>query len=252
MATHFHLTFGHIAHSLGFGKENEVEVGDLDVKKELQITNSFAEHKRRSFWQRTILLWTTSAIFFILLGFFLGRNFWLLQQEGKYDRLLAISAGNLGGKFKPLGKKEKKKVESVTIVEIDEIFGNEFIKKKEVKKLKQKEVVDIRAQQVNQAQFVLPFGGGVPAVDLDPHLTAEYPLSAKQAGVEARITVVVVTDHKGRILKVATEGEKIGYGLEEVAIDLYQKKRYKAGDINNDGKPDTTKTRFYVDFFLEN
>ena len=250
MATHFHITFDHIAHSLGFGKEHEVEIGDLDVKKELQITNSFAEHKRRSFWQRTVLLWTTSFVLFVLLGFFLGRATWLMQQDKKYDGLMTISAGNTGKPFSKTSKRSKKKTEPVTILEIDEVFGNEFLKKK-VKKLKKKEIISLQEQQISQAQFALPFGGGIPAVDLDPHLTAEYPSLAKQSGIEARITVVVVTDRKGKILKIATEGEKVGYGLEEVAINLYKKKRYKPGDINNDGKPDITKTRFYVDFFLD-
>ncbi|MCE9500036.1 MAG: energy transducer TonB [Leptospira sp.] len=127
------------------------------------------------------------------------------------------------------------------VVEVDEVFGNEFVKDK---------IIDPNAVEdprIGSAQDAITGNASMP-VDLNPELTPEFTSEARSAGVEGTVTLEMIVSDDGKVLRARSVGRKLGFGLEESAIKAFKKKRYVPSKA--EGKPITVKFYQPVRFSL--
>ena len=127
------------------------------------------------------------------------------------------------------------------VVEVDEVFGNEYIKDKPI---------DPNATEDPRISGAVDpvVGNATSPVDLNPEITPEYTSDARSAGVEGTVTLEVVVSDDGKVLRVRSVGRKLGYGLEDSAIHSFKKKRYAPSKA--EGKAITVKFYQPVRFSL--
>jgi protein TonB len=115
------------------------------------------------------------------------------------------------------------------IREIDEIFGNEFIKDKE------KDEKEVLEYKVGTAVNPVTSDATMP-VDLTPQIRPVYPAQARNAGIEGVLMLELVVDEDGKVLRAKPAGKHLGYGLEEAAVSAFRQKRFQPS-LSKDGKP---------------
>ncbi|MCC6274882.1 MAG: energy transducer TonB [Leptospiraceae bacterium] len=127
------------------------------------------------------------------------------------------------------------------VVEIDEVFGNEYIKDKPV---------DPNATEDPRISGAVDpvIGNATAPVDMNPEIVPEYTADARSAGIEGTVTLEIVVSDDGKVLRVRSVGRKLGYGLEDSAIYSFKKKKYVPSKA--DGKPITVKFYQPVRFSL--
>lgn len=138
----------------------------------------------------------------------------------------------------------KKKIQAKPREEVDEVFGNQYIKKKEV-------VVDNTVTEDPRiASAVNPVvGGATNPVDLNPEVIPQYTPAARAAGIEGAVTLELVIAEDGKVLRAKPVGKKLGMGLDEAASATYRKKRFKPS-IGPAGKAIVVKFYYRVKFSL--
>ncbi|MCM8820164.1 MAG: energy transducer TonB [Candidatus Omnitrophica bacterium] len=109
---------------------------------------------------------------------------------------------------------------------------------------KQQEIEDPR---IASAQNVFLVGATIP-IDLTPDIKPEYPLQARQNGIEGVVTLELVISEEGEVLKITPINKPIGYGLEQSAITAFKKKKYQPAIY--EGRPITVKVIVPVQFKL--
>ncbi len=138
-----------------------------------------------------------------------------------------------------------KKRLSQPVIEVDEIFGNEFVRKREV--ADPKLAVGSEDPRIGAAKNVFASGLRLP-VDLTPDIQPDYPASVRARGVSGRVTLELVVGDDGSVLR-ARVARGVDPVLDRAAASAFRRKRYEPSR-GTDGKPLTV--RFYqpVDFTL--
>ncbi len=77
------------------------------------------------------------------------------------------------------------------------------------------------------AAAVNPFRvGAIRPVDLTPGIKPDYTVEARKAGVEGTLHMEVVIADTGKVL-LARPRNRLGYGLEPLAVAVFRKKKYR-------------------------
>lgn len=198
------------------------------------LTNSFAIEARRRWWQRHSLPVLYVSLFAVQAGALFGPQIGELNGADAYDSLpLAVFMGDL----KPLSRNKK----ATIMIDVDDVFGNQFVKKKE-------DVYDVTGEndpRISGAQDMarmVGMGAATPPVDLTPGVQPAYPAGARSAGVSGTTMLEIVVGDDGKVLRVKNVGKQLGFGLEEAAAAAFRLKRYQPS-MSQDGKALTV--RFY-------
>ncbi|MCS6985329.1 MAG: energy transducer TonB [Leptospiraceae bacterium] len=197
------------------------------------LCNSFLLEKRGGIFRRLLFLWSFLAplilavvlgVLGVILGIAIER-----AREAEYERMAFIVDF---GDVRPLSRRTTQ-----SIVEVDEVFGNQYVKKDAP--IVEKDT----SRSIDEIIESTPMGGVADytaPVDLTPEIKAEYTPEARAAGIEGRIQLAIVIDENGDVKYVKPIGRRLGMGLEEAAIAAYKKKKYKPS-YNKEGKPVTVK-----------
>lgn len=125
-------------------------------------------------------------------------------------------------------------------VEVDEVFGNEYVKDKKVAENSEDPRI-AGAENPYAASATLP-------VDLNPEIIPEYPPEARSSGVQGTLTLEIVVSEDGKMLRARPVGRTLGHGLEEAAVAAYYKKNFRPS--LREGSPITVKYLQPVRFVL--
>lgn len=183
------------------------------------VLHSVYEKEYRPLWKKYGIY--TSLIFVTLFEVVFLNYRYQKYTDAELDAL-AISVDF--GEFVQLQQKKQ-----VNIIEIDEIFGNEFVRDPE------KIAEEILNVKISSAANPVMADATLP-VDLTPQIRPLYPPAAKNAGIEGILTLELVIDKDGTVLRARPVGNKLGYGLEESAVSSFSKKKFQPS-IDKNGKP---------------
>ena len=221
--------------------DDAVNTYDDTVKiDELPIYNSFHEMDKEPWFQRHSIV----GIFVItaLVGyvaFSINWNFIDDIQNRRFDEM-AVTVVDFGD-FVPMSKRRA----GARFVEIDEVFGNQYIKKDAQELDPDRDIVDPRiGTAVNHV-----VANATAPVDLNPEITPEYTQRARAAGIEGTIILELIISDDGEVLRARPVGKKLGLGLEQAAAQCYLRKRFKPS-MNSDGDKITVKIYQPVRFEL--
>ena len=197
------------------------------------LSNTFENYELIPWISRHKSIWLGAALLLLSLGYtFININWGPSDEE-----LDKIAVGvDFGDVVQPFKKKPAKPRE-----EIDEVFGNEFIKDKKVDPDKE----DPRVATAQNAAVA----GGNGGVDLSPDVRPPYSPEARAAGIEGTVTLEVVIDETGKVLRAKQMGKKLGLGLDEAAVKTYRAKKF--GPYVAGGKAVPIKMYIRVRFTLE-
>lgn len=199
------------------------------------ISNTFAISDALPWYRRQKFSWlfgvicTTEIILFVV-----GLTLHLVSSERELDDMnIAVDLGDL---IVPPKKAAQ------TVVEIDEVFGNEFVKDK-------KPPTDNNLEDPRAATASNPYlGGATMPLDLTPDILPEYSAAARAAGVQGTVTLELVVSDEGTVLRAKPVGKPLGHGLDEAASFAFRRKRFKPSI--KDGQPITVKFYQPVRFIL--
>ena len=219
-----------------------INLDDEVVISKIPVYNTFQAFENRTLFERLSiygLMLILSLLFMVI--YLTDWSFIDAAQNKKFDKM-AITVVDFGD-FTAL---RRKYYGGRKIVEIDEVFGNQYIKKKDEK-------IDPNAEYTTDPRIagaVNPVIGNATApIDLAPTVRPQYTAAARAAGVEGMVMLELVIGDKGRVLRARPVGRRLGYGLDEAAAATYKQKKYKPS-INSDGKRITVKIIQPVRFVL--
>lgn len=189
------------------------------------LSNSFAVRRNISFWARhRSTLWFSGLLVLMLLSVLLS----IFRPWGDSDEYGEIPFATFAMDVAPLQRKPT----GPPILEIDEIFGNEFIKDKD------KVAENGEDPRVGSAINALA-SGLAPPVDLTPDLQPDYPASARSRGVEGIVYLEMVIADDGTTLRVRV-AKSLDPELDQSAASAFRRKRF-APARGPDGKGVTVK-----------
>ena len=200
------------------------------------LCNSFQLERRGGILRRLLFLWSLlgpTAGLVLLGGLAVALGLAIkAAQEAEFDKMAFIVDF---GDVRPLKKRQGQ-----PLIEVDEVFGNQYIKKDApVVQNEQRVSVDDIIEST-------PMGGVADytaPIDLTPEIRAEYTPEARAAGLEGRIQLAIVIDEQGNVKYVKPVGRRLGLGLEEAAINAFKRKKYQPSK-NREGKP--VQVKMYV------
>lgn len=198
------------------------------------LSNTFQNYELIPWFSRHKSVWLAGLLLALSLFFTLVNIHWGPSDE-ELDKL-AVTV-DFGDVVQPFKKKEAKPRE-----EVDEVFGNEFIKDK---------TIDPNQEDPRISTAVNAAVGDIqPPVDLSPGLIPQYTAQARSAGIEGSVTLEIVIADDGRILRVKPVGKRLGQGLDEAAAATYRQKKFKPAVSRTSGKPIVSKYYERVKFVL--
>lgn len=197
--------------------------------------NSFAAESLHPWFRRDKHTWLFIAVTAVEISLFLaGIRFISFIENRDIDALaIQMDLGDLPAKLR----------NTSSSVEVDEVFGNEYVK--------DKTPVDPNAEdpRASSAPNLYAAGASLP-VDLNPEILPEFPAEARAAGVTGVVTLEIVVSDEGRVLRARPVGRLLGHGLEGAAQAAYRKKTFQPS--LKDGKAITVKFYQPVRFVLTN
>ncbi len=130
------------------------------------------------------------------------------------------------------------------VVEVDEVFGNQFVKDKQKVVAAVSSDSQVLAGATNPiiANYTMP-------IDLSPQRVPKYTTAARNAGVEGAVTLMIVVSETGKVLMAKPVGKRLGYGLDRAAAVAFRRKRYKPS-LDKNGTPKKAKFLKRVRFQL--
>ena len=90
--------------------------------------------------------------------------------------------------------------------------------------------------------------GATEPIDLTPQIKPEYTDEARMEGISGTLTLEVIISETGEVLQAKSVGKKLGFGLEQIAIQTYKKKKFSPSFL--DGKTITVKVLIPIRFTL--
>jgi protein TonB len=187
-------------------------------------------------------IWKKYRVYFGLVMVTLFELFLINFQYQKYSNaeMDALAVMVDFGEFQQL-----QQIQAVNIIEIDEIFGNEFIHDKE------KEAEELKNFKIGVAVNPIMADATMP-VDISPNIRPLYPAAARNAGIEGIVMLELVIDKDGSVLRARPAGRRLGYGLEESAVEAYSsKKKFQPSVDNKTSKPQIAKFFLPVQYVIE-
>jgi protein TonB len=206
----------------------------------LPVYNTFETASREPWFRKHSVV----GIFMItaLVGyvfFTVDFNFFDDMKNRRYDQM-AVTVVDFGD-FVPISKRRA----GANYVEIDEVFGNQYIKKDALQLDPDRDIVDPRiGTAVNHVM-----ANATAPVDLNPEIAPEYTDRARSAGIEGALILELIISDDGKVLRAKPVGKPLGFGLEQTAVRCYERKRFKPS-MNSDGQPITVKIYQPVRFQL--
>lgn len=200
----------------------------------LGLSNSFAIEAATPWPRRNrVPLMFAGFCAFGMAAFVIGVSLKLYIENRTLDDLqIAVDLGDLVVPPKKAG---------APVIELDEIFGNEYVK--------DKKVVSPDQEDPRAASAANPYiGGATMPVDLTPEISPVYTAEAKSAGVQGTVTLEIVVSDDGKVLRARSVGKRLGHGLEESAAAAFRQKRFQPS--MKDGQPITVKFYQPVRFVL--
>ncbi len=192
--------------------------GDNSLNYGLPCENTF----RTEYASPWVVRHRTTILFFIFaslsLSVYAFKWDFRAYSDSDLDRLaVTVGLGDL--------RSIRKIVKPTSKVQIDEIFGNQYVKDQDNKIQEDPRV----AYAVNPI-----INGATMPVDLSPHIQPKYSAKARMAGVEGTLMLEIIVADDGDVLRVKPVGKQLGYGLEKMAVLAFKQKLYKPS-INPDG-----------------
>ena len=176
------------------------------------LSNTFENYELIPWVSRNKSLWLGAILLVMSIAITVVKIDWS-PDDSELDKL-AVTV-DFGDVVQPFKKKETKPRE-----EVDEVFGNEFIKDKTPPDPNQE---DPRISSAVNAAV----GGATMPVDLSPEIRPSYTPEARSAGIEGAVTLEIVISEDGKVLRAKPVGKKLGMGLDEAAARTYKAKRFK-------------------------
>lgn len=197
------------------------------------LSNTFENYELIPWISRHKAVWLGGVLLVLSLGY----TFININWGPSDDELDKIAVGvDFGDVVQPFKKKPAKPRE-----EVDEVFGNEFIKDKKVDPDKEDPRI---ATAANSA-----VAGGNGGVDLSPEIRPPYTAEARSSGIEGTVTLEIVIDETGKVLRARAVGKRLGMGLDEAAMRTYRSKKFSPYVVQ--GKAVPIKSYIRVKFALE-
>jgi len=197
------------------------------------LSNTFENYQLIPWLSRHKSIWLGGTLLSLSLFFTLVNINWGPSDE----ELDKIQVGvDFGDVVQPFKKKAAKPRE-----EVDEVFGNEFIKDKKIDPNQEDPRVNTAANSA--------VAGGNGGVDLSPNIRPPYTPQARSAGVEGTVTLEIVIDENGKVLRAKPVGKRLGMGLDEAAQATYRAKKFSPYVVQ--GKAVPIKSYIRVKFALE-
>lgn len=193
------------------------------------LSNSFLIVSRWKWMYKYREYWLPFAVVFTLL---LGAGIWAIIPEYNNDKAFDEIALVEFGDVRPMQKKVSRPV-----YEIDDVFGNEYVKKKE-------EVVKVvsTSEIFAGTQMAGVPGGATRPVDLTPEIQPQYTPEARSAAIEGTVVIEIIVDEQGNVTHARIAKDTLQHGLGKEAIKTYRKKKFSPA-IGPDGK--AMKVKFY-------
>ncbi len=186
------------------------------------LNNSFHRIKQHSHFKRNFvhILFGGLVIAEIMLVLFPGfmKMFFPDREDAALD---AMDFTNFNmGDLVPL----KKKSAANLYIEVDDVFGNQYVKDE-----KKKKVYDVDSDNDPRiAGAVNPFqSGGVSLpVDQTPNIIPEYTTEARVAGLQGTVYLEIVIDEQGQVIRARPAGKILGMGLDSAASKAFHAKHF--------------------------
>jgi len=209
--------------------------------RSLPVYNTFREEKSIPLFTRQSVV--LIFIFLLMATAFLFSIDWDSYIKDKEERVydtMNVTVVDFAGDLVSFSR-----VRAGRYVEIDEVFGNQYLKKDAKEFDPDRDMIDPRI-----GTAVIPAVANTTApIDLSPEIEPEYPSRARSSGIEGIITLELIIADDGKLLRARPVGRKLGNGLEESAVRCYYRKKFKPS-IDSNGKPITVKIFHQVRFKL--
>ncbi len=194
------------------------------------LSNSYSIIRKRKWIIKYREFWLPFFLFFVgSLGMALRAFIPEFDDSSVYEELPIVEFGDI-----PV----KSKTAVTPKYEIDEVFGNEYVKK-DVEVVK---VVSTDEVFASTAMGGVP-GGATRPVDLTPEIAPPYTPEARAAAIEGTIVLEIIVDESGKVTHARVVKDNLGHGLAAGAIKVYKREKQFSPSIGPDGKP--MRVKFY-------
>mgnify|MGYP001550855120 CR=1 FL=1 len=214
------------------------------VVAEIPIYNTFEAHDNRPWLAKNSVYFLALVVIFTFI-FTLTFDWEKLMAsdiDQKYNKM-AVTVVDLGDfvsfrqRFSSGGRR---------VVEIDDVFGNKYVKDKKKK-------YDADSDDVTTDPRIASAGNYIPGqatqpIDLTPWVQPQYPSRARGLGIEGMVILELIIGDEGKVLR-ARPVKSLHPILDAAAVRTYMRKKYKPS-INNSGKRITVKLYQPVRFQL--
>ncbi len=214
--------------------------GVLDIY-DLPISNTFRTERMEKWYIKNF-----HAILFVFFTLFswavfsISWDFLGLMKEKELDNMTVTVVDFDFGEMPVYNMKA-----GTRYVEIDEVFGNQFIKDKKNEFDPDSDIIDPR---VGTAVNPMVSNATIP-IDLSPEVQPEYTSQARSAGIQGTVILELIISDEGDVLRAKPVGKQLGHGLEQSASRCFRRKKFKPS-VNSSGKSITVKIYQPVRFAL--
>ena len=203
------------------------------------LFNSFENFASLPWYSRNRTTWLTPLVLLLVFLFTVVRISYDPYADDALDKLaVTMDFGDIVQPF-------KRQVKARVIIEIDEVFGNQYVKKDE--KIDPNAVYTEDPRIAGAVNPVV--GGATLPVDLTPEMIPQYTAEARAAAIEGTVTLEMIIAEDGKVLRVKPVGKPLGLGLDQAAAATYRRKKFKPS-VGPNG-PITVKFYQPVRFVLE-
>lgn len=181
------------------------------------LFNSFQNFCELPWYRRNRIYWLTPLLLILGMLSMVIRIDYNPYEDELLDRIAVTM--DFGDIVQPFQKKRSARV----FVEIDEVFGNQYVKKDD--KIDPNAVATEDPRIAGAVNPVV--GGATSPVDLTPEIIPEYTAKARAAGIEGTVTLEVIIADDGKVLRVRPVGRPLGLGLDQAAARAFRRKKFK-------------------------
>ena len=216
------------------------------IESIIPVYNTFQTEHERPWFKKYSIYWIFMIVILVqLFAFSINLSLATDIMNSEFDEMAITIVDFDFRSFSNLDKRRR----SISYVEIDEVFGNQYLKEKDKKKK-----IDIDAENATTdpriAGAANPIISNATApIDLNPEIMPMYTSVARSNGIEGSIILELIISEKGQVLRARPVGKPLGYGLEQKAVDCYKRKKFKPS-MNKEKDPITVKIYQPVRFVL--
>ena len=192
------------------------------------LHNSFAEEQQQPWWERRmfLLVLLLCSVFWLLLTVLVE---WDSEAE---DIIFSSNVFDFGDiRFKPPRR-------ATPVIEIDEVFGNQYVKKEDLKNpleelprraLPGDAAAEGEGDDYGDAEDFAFMGSGVRPPRLLSQLKEYYPPEARSLGVTAELYLEIIIDQNGTVRQVTSYPDSVRLNRSLApALEAKLKKEFQA------------------------